>query len=364
MPDQARAHGSAPVLVTGGTGMLGRALREFLPRAVYLSGSDHDLRDLSETMAVFRTWKPASVVHLAARVGGVKENAAHNVEFLVDNIQINTNVLHAAAVHGVHRLITTLSTCCYPFFPDRATTEEDIHSGLPYDGNLGYGYAKRALDVHVRLANRQLGVRWQAITPVTMYGPHDNFSPEDGHVVGALIAKAVQAAESGGAVDVWGDGSAVRQFVYAPDVARVIVRLLDRDDTDGLIVAPDAGVTIRELAETVAAAAGDASRSDGPPRYPLAISEAMGGDGGGSCSRAPLGAPSGFAGTGVNSCPLRFDPTQPSGMLRKEMSGARFKARFPEFSSPPDAFTRLAEGIAKTVAWYKSRPQHVEEVNA
>lgn len=294
--------------------MLGTALRPHLPNAVFLSGSDYDLRDRSEAMGALQMYKPAAVVHLAARVGGVRDNEAHNLEYLVENLQVNTNVLEAAAAHGVRRLVTCLSSCCFPFFPDRPTTEADLHQGLPYDGNLGYGYAKRALEIHVRIANRQLGLRWQAVTPVTMYGPHDNFDFEDGHVVGALIAKACAAAESGGALEVWGDGTAVRQFVYAPDVARILAELVGREETDGLIIAPDAGIPIRVLAETVAVAAGGVA--------------------------------------------IRFDATKPAGVARKELASSRFADLFPGF-----AFTPLTEGIRETMAWYRARPNTTKEVH-
>lgn len=297
------------ILVTGGFGMLGQALRSHLPHAVYLAGRDADLTSLSETMNLFRTRQPTHVVHLAAKVGGVKDNAEHNVEYLVENLLINTNVLHAAASVGVRRLVTVLSTCCYNFYPDRPTTEDDLHDGMPYLGNLGYAYAKRALEVHVRLVNRQHDFTWQAITPVTMFGPHDNFGLEDGHVVGALIAKAVRAAASGEELAVWGDGSAVRQFVYVDDVARVIASLVNMTETRGLIVAPDEGVSIRHLAEIIANSAGG-PRAGGPT--------------------------------------LRFDASQPSGVARKVVRSRYFETLFPGF-----AFTKLPDAIARTIDWHR-----------
>ncbi len=293
------------ILVTGGSGMLGQALRKHLPDAIYLSRKDGDLREPSAARAIIEKHRPDAVLHLAARVGGVRENAAHNVEFWTDNALINTNVLSAARESRVRRLIAPLSTCSFPYFDDRATTEKDLHEGIPYDGNLGYGYAKRALDVHARLVARQDGLAWSTFTPVTMFGPHDNFGLDDGHVVGALVHKCVLALESRGSLDVWGDGSAVRQFVYVDDVARAVVELLRRDITDHVAVAADEGITIRELAQAVARAVGFEGR-------------------------------------------INFDASKPSGMKRKVMKSEIFGRVFGSFR-----FTLFDEALRETAAWFR-----------
>lgn len=314
---------TGPTLVTGGAGMLGTALRRHIPDAVYLARTDGDLRELSTARALIAKHNPTTVIHLAARVGGVKENAAKNVEFWEENALVNTNVLLAAREAGVRRLVAPLSTCAFPFYDDRPTTERDLHEGIPYDGNLGYGYAKRALEVHARLIARQEGLAYSTFTPATMFGPHDNFRLEDGHVVGALVHKCVAAMENGdrldggsaagakdgagaAALDVWGDGTAIRQFVFVEDVARAVADLARRDTTEHVIVAADEGITVRTLAKSVARACG-------------------------------------FTGA------IRFDATKPSGMKRKVMRSDNFAKLFPGF-----AFTPLATGLAATVEWFKA----------
>ncbi len=294
------------ILVTGGNGMMGRTLQPLLPDAIYLSRKDGDLRRTDDVDQLFAAHRPTHVVHLAARVGGVKENAQFNAEFLSDNLLIDANVLAAARRAGVNRVLTLLSACAFPFRPDRPSTEGDLHTGLPYEGNLGTGMAKRVLEVQCRLMSTQDGISCTTLTPVTMYGPHDRFDAENSHVVGALIHKVVRSMETGEPFQVWGDGSAVRQFVYAADVARILARLIDSDDTDHFIVAADDGMPIQTLAETIARMAG-------------------------------------FAGQ------IKFLPKEPAGVPRKLLKSVRFHDIFPDFK-----FTPLEEGLRRTIEWYRS----------
>ena len=126
-----------PIVVTGGGGLLGSALKTLCPEAVFLTRKDGDFRDAAQAGRIFQDLKPHAVLHLAARVGGVKFNEAHNTELLTENVQINLNVLNAAWKSGVKRLVSVLSSCAFQFYPDRPSTEEDLQAGLPYDGNLG-----------------------------------------------------------------------------------------------------------------------------------------------------------------------------------------------------------------------------------
>lgn len=295
---------NARILVTGGSGLLGHSLRAVLPDALYLSSKDCDLRNLPDVIRLFEKQKPTHVIHLAGRVGGVRENDAKNADFLTDNLLLNTNVLHAAQRHGVRRLLSLLSSCCYPFFEDRPTTEKNLHAGLPYEGNLGYGYAKRALEIQTRLFVNQYGVHYATLTPVTMFGPHDHFSV-DGHVIGALIQKCAAAKKTGGTLEVWGDGSAVRQFVYAPDVARILSDLIFRENTGNCIITPDNGISIKNLADLIIRTAG-------------------------------------FTG------PVRFDPSKLQGLRKKVLQSENFCRLFPNFT-----FTPMPEAVAQTVAWYR-----------
>lgn len=302
-----------PLLVTGGTGLLGSAIRRIRPDAVFLSRVDGDLRERSVARRLFEQIRPAQILHLAGLVGGVKANATHNSQFLEDNALLNTAVLGAARTLRVPKLVAMLSSCAFPLFPDRATTEKDLQSELPYGGNAGYGSAKRLLDLHVRLAAREEGLCWTTLTPVTMYGPHDSFDPERGHVVGSLIRRCWEAHTKGTPYVVWGSGLAVRQFVFVDDVARLALEAVAVDlPPETTIVVPDAGVTIRTLAETIA--------------------QAMGYEG-----------------------PILFDRSQPEGVLVKRLQSETLIRRFPAYR-----FTPLQAGIGATVRWFR-RQQLAEE---
>ncbi|MBI5210932.1 MAG: NAD-dependent epimerase/dehydratase family protein [Elusimicrobia bacterium] len=294
-------------LITGGDGMLGRALRRFLPGALHVVRKDCDLTDGAAVERLFARIRPGRVVHLAAAVGGVRRNAASNVELFEENVLINAHVLCAARRHGASRLIAVLSSCAYPLGARRPPRELDLHLGMPFGGNLGYGYSKRMLEVHARLVREQFGLRFTTVTPVTMYGPHDDWDPDSGHVVAALMAKAARAKKEGGPLLVWGSGRAVRQFVFVEDVARLLAMFSNRGGPDNLIIAPDAGITIRELARKVAGAVG-------------------------------------FCG------PIMFDPDRPEGQARRVLCGSAFTRCCPGF-----AFTSLDEGLARTARWYLGR---------
>lgn len=296
------------LLVTGGTGLLGHALRPLCPDAVFVSSHECDLRERRDVVKLFRDVRPSQVVHLAARVGGVKANAEQNVELLEANAAINAAVLSVARECRVPRLIAVLSSCVFPLYDERPSTESDLHAELPYQANLGYGFAKRLVDVHVRLVAQDKGLLWTTIAPVTMYGPHDHFDPETGHVVGALFQRCWHATQTGQALTVWGSGEAVRQFVFVNDIARLLVVMLAAQEpiSETVIVAPDAGMTIRALAEAVARA----MQYEGP---------------------------------------IRYDSSQPEGVRIKRLHSERFQKAFPTF-----AFTRLEDGLEETARWFLS----------
>lgn len=244
----------SPPLVTGGSGLLGSALKELNPQAIFLNSQDGDLKDPCQVENIFKKYRPQKVLHLAARVGGVKSNALYSADYYSDNVLMNTNVLNTAQKHGVKKLISVLSSCAFPTFEDRPTTEKDLFELKPFSGNLGYGYAKRMLALHTKLLREQYGCDYSTITPVTLFGPNDNFSLEEGHVVGALIHKCYLAKKENKPFEVWGSGESIRQFVYSFDVAKILLKLLNDTNSlkgDTLIVNMDSGITIKELAQMI-----------------------------------------------------------------------------------------------------------------
>ena len=202
------------VLVTGGTGLVGYALKKVLPQAVYLSSKDCDLRNYDQCLSIFKKYSPKHVFHLAAKVGGIKANSDFAADFYSDNILINTNVLNASYETNVSKVVSLLSTCVYPDKVSYPLTEEQIHNGEPHQSNFAYAYAKRMLDVHSRSYRKQHGCNFVTVVPNNLFGENDNFDLENSHVIPAIIRKVHEANMSNKNVVLWGDGSPIRDLIY------------------------------------------------------------------------------------------------------------------------------------------------------
>lgn len=270
------------VLVTGGSGLVGRAIQHVVKEEgaakegeewIFLSSKDADLTDVEKTRAAFEKYRPTHVIHLAAMVGGLFRNMNYNLDFWRINIQINDNVLQAAHAVGAVKVVSCLSTC---IFPDKTTYPIDetmIHNGPPHESNFGYAYAKRMIDVQNRAYFKQHGRCYTAVIPTNVFGPYDNFSIEDGHVLPGLIHKAYTAQKEDKPLVVWGSGSPRRQFIYSLDLARLFLWVLrDYPEVDPIIlsVGEEDEVSIKEAAEAVVEALDfkgevvfDTSKSDG-----------------------------------------------------------------------------------------------------
>ncbi|XP_077439600.1 GDP-L-fucose synthase-like isoform X2 [Vanacampus margaritifer] len=251
------------VLVTGGSGLVGTAIRHVVKEEragyqgeewIFLSSKDANLTSMKETQDVFRKHQPTHVIHLAAMVGGLFKNLKFNLDFWRNNIHINDNVLQAAHEVGVVKVVSCLSTC---IFPDKTTYPIDetmIHNGPPHESNFGYAYAKRMLDVHNRAYFQQHGRCYTAVIPTNVFGPHDNFSIEDGHVLPGLIHKTYIAKKEGKPLVVWGSGTPKRQFIYSLDLARLFIWVLrEYSEVDPIIlsVGEEDEVSIKEAADAV-----------------------------------------------------------------------------------------------------------------
>ena len=238
------------VLVTGGTGFLGNRLKRHKPNWIYLGSGACDLKDYDQTEDTLRQLRPDAIVHLAARVGGIKDNSENQADFYLQNTLINANIIQAAYSTGVKRVLSSLSTCafpdvvsCYPF------TEEDIFSGPPAKTNFSYGYTKRALHVQTLSYREQYGLNYSTFCPSNIYGPDDHFDTEKSHFVPALVSKLAKA-EDGDDVELWGTGKPKRQQLYVDDLVEIIPILLEKHNSDmPLIVAPDENLSIKEMAE-------------------------------------------------------------------------------------------------------------------
>ena len=218
-------------LITGGSGMVGEALKEILigRNVTFLSSRECDLRDEMKTVTFFRKCKPKYVIHLAARVGGIKANSDYIADFFTENIRINTNVLECSRMMGVKKAISVLSTCIYPAKVKYPLTEEQLHNGFPHESNYGYAFAKRALDVMSRAYRKQYNCNFITAISNNLFGKYDNFDLDNSHVIPAIIRKIHEAKiNDKKEVIFWGDGSAKREFTYAKDFAKALLFLFEK----------------------------------------------------------------------------------------------------------------------------------------
>jgi len=241
------------ILITGGTGMVGQAFKELLPQASFISSRDCDLRSRSETIKLFKRETPDYVLHLAAKVGGVKANSENLGSFYYDNITINSNVLECARQFKIKKLISLLSTCIYPDIVNYPLTEEQIHNGAPHKSNYGYAYAKRMLDVQSRAYREQYGCNFITVVPNNLFGEYDNFHLEDSHLIPAIIRKVYEAKENNTHVLLWGDGKPLREFTYSKDLAQIVLLLLrEYNSGEPINIGNTIEHSVREVAGAIA----------------------------------------------------------------------------------------------------------------
>ena len=233
--------------------MVGTALRQQLPNAVFVSSKDCDLKDATSVNSLMLEHEPEHVIHLAARVGGVKANSDYIGDFFLENILINANVLEASRKHNVKKVISILSTCVYPDSVTYPLTECQFHNGPPHDSNYGYAYAKRMLDVQSRAYRQQYGCNFITAIPNNLFGENDNYDLDNSHVIPAIMRKMHEAKLNNESVVLWGDGSPLREFTYSKDLADILLLLLDRyDDPEPINVGNTQEYSIKEIAEMVA----------------------------------------------------------------------------------------------------------------
>lgn len=290
------------ILVTGGSGMVGKSLKELIPQAVYISSKDCDLTNPIEVELLIKTHKPEVIIHLAAKVGGIIDNINKPAEYFDDNILMNTLLLKSAHKYGVERFIGILSTCIYPDSVIRYPMSESmLHLGPPTPTNFSYGYAKRSLAVQIDAYNKQYGTKYQYLIPCNLYGEHDKYG-DNSHFVAALIKKIHNAKISGhDKMTLFGTGTPLRQFMHSNDLAMIIKKCLDDNIYDNFNVATEENVSIDEIARIALKA----------------------------CDAEHIG--------------IEYDSTKPDGQYRKDVSIDRLKNLIPDFSA-----ISLYDGIKET----------------
>jgi GDP-L-fucose synthase len=268
------------VLVTGGGGFLGRAVcarlrQRDVGRLVAPASTEYDLRRPDDVARLFADTSPDLVLHLAARVGGIGANMAAPADLYLDNLLMGTYVIEQARVSGTPKTVVTGTICSYPKHTPVPFSEDSLWQGYPEETNAPYGIAKLAQLVQAQANRAQYGQDVIYLMPTNLYGPGDKFHPGVSHVIPALIKKCVDAVESAADhIDVWGTGSASREFLYVDDAAEGLVLAAERyDGADPVNLGTDEELPIRDLVGLIAAATGfagevrwDATKPDGQPR--------------------------------------------------------------------------------------------------
>lgn len=238
------------VLVTGGTGMVGRHLKDIIPEAIYIGSKDCDLTDYNATYNFVEQTKPDIVIHLAAKVGGILDNIQRPAEYFDDNIIMNYNIIKACRLNNVSRFIGVLSTCVYPDkLPSYPMTESDLFLGPPAATNFSYGYAKRCLAVQIDAYNSQYGTEYNYVIPCNLYSEYDNFDHKDKmHFVTSLLEK-IRTAQHG-SLELLGTGRPLRQYMYAGDLASILKLMIDENVYDSFNVCTEEILSINDMALT------------------------------------------------------------------------------------------------------------------
>jgi GDP-L-fucose synthase len=299
------------VVVTGGSGFLGSVVVQKLAdrgcRSIFAPRSrQYDLRERDDISRVYETVKPHIVIHLAATVGGIGANRANPGLFFYDNAIMGIQLMEYARRFNVKKFVAVGTVCAYPKFTPVPFSEDELWNGYPEETNAPYGLAKKMLLVQAQGYRAQYGFDAIYLLPVNLYGPRDNFDLETSHVIPAIIRKCVEAKECGRQeIELWGDGSPTREFLYVEDAAEAIVLATERyDESEPVNLGSGEEISIRNLVNLVAAEVG-------------------------------------FQGG------LRWDLTKPNGQPRRCLDTSRAMKAFGF-----EARTGLQEGIARTVAWY------------
>ena len=291
---------SNKILVTGGSGLVGKYLKKILPDAIYISSKDYDLTTEIGVQKMFLKHKPNVVIHLAARVGGIIDNISHPAEYFTQNVLMNTLLIHYAKKYKVERFIGILSTCIFPnVMKSYPMKETDLHLGPPTDTNFSYGYAKRSMAVQIDSYNKQYGTKYQYLIPCNLYGLGDKDHDTNSHFITALVKKIfISKQNNQKSITLFGDGTPLRQFMYAGDFAEIIKQTIENNITDSFNVATEENFSIKQMAE-------------------IAIDV-----------------------TDNQNINILWDTNKPNGQFRKDVSIVKFKNLFPNFK-----FTSLSDGI-------------------
>lgn len=300
------------ILVTGGHGFLGShllaRLKELGANVSAPTHNEFDLVDRDQIIAMYKKHEDTDIViHLAAVVGGIGINRAHPGKFFYDNLMMGVQLIEQARQFNIPKFVALGTVCAYPKIIPLPFKEEDLWNGYPEETNAPYGLAKKMMLVQSQAYRQEYGYNSIFLLPVNLYGPNDNFSPDSSHVIPALIKKCVDAAESkADYIEVWGDGSASREFLYVKDAVEGIILAAEKyNKSDPINLGSSFEIYIKDLVETIAKVTG-------------------------------------FKGK------IHWDKTKPNGQPRRKLDTSLAKKEF-GFKST----TTFEDGLKDTVDWYK-----------
>jgi GDP-L-fucose synthase len=299
------------ILVTGGNGLVGS---EFIGEKYYKpSSKEYDLVDKNQTYGLLLKGFD-SVIHCAAKVGGIGANMKYKGEFFYDNIMMNSNIIEGARICGIKNLVAFLSTCIFPDNIEYPITEKKIHLGPPHFSNNAYAYSKRMVDIQIKSYKEQYDLNYKSVIPTNIYGPNDNYNLENGHVIPSLIHKCFLARENKTDFVVWGSGKPLREFIFSKDVAKITEWvLLNYNENEPIILSTSEEVSIKEIVDIIV--------------------ELMN-----------------YKGNVV------FDVTKPDGQLRKHSDNSKIKHYIPNFK-----FTPLYYGLKQTIEYFENNHKFIRK---
>lgn len=239
------------ILVSGGTGLLGKSLQNKKNNFIYLSSNDVDLTQCDKTKQIFGLYSPTTIIHLAGKVGGIQDNAENPYEFIHKNNLINTNVIDYCVKRKI-KIIFASSTCVYPkISTSYPMTEDMVNSGEPEPTNDAYAYAKRFSNQMLKSAYKQYGLKYCTLYFCNLYGEYDDFFNENkSHLVTSLIKKFHEAKINKiDKIQLWGTGNPLRQFMHSDDAANIILKVLNEDITGEYNVSIDDNLSVKQIAE-------------------------------------------------------------------------------------------------------------------
>lgn len=291
------------ILITGGNGLVGS---EFIGDQYFKpSSKDYDLIDRDQTYRLMLKGFD-SIIHCAAKVGGLGSNMNFKGDFFYQNITMNTNIIEGARLSKVKNLVAFLSTCVFPDNVEYPLTENKIHLGPPHFSNDAYAYAKRMVDVQIKAYKEQYGLNYKSVIPSNIYGPNDNYDLVNGHVIPSLIHKCYLARENKTDFMIWGSGKPLREFIYSKDVAKLTEWVLyNYQENEPIILSTSEEISIRDVVGMIV--------------------EIMN-----------------FKGNVV------FDSSKPDGQFRKPSDNSKIKNYLPKFQ-----FTPIYEGLKETIEYFE-----------